>query len=58
MVDHPDALIVGVVVSFVSGLAAIAFLVRFLRGHSLAWFVPYRLALAGIIVAAVTVGAL
>jgi len=56
--DHPDALVVGFLVSFVSGLAAIAFLVRFLRGHSLGWFVPYRLALAGIIVAAVTAGAL
>ncbi len=56
--EHPDALVVGFVVSFVSGLAAVAFLVRFLRGHTLAWFVPYRLALAGVIVAAVAAGAL
>ncbi len=56
--DHPDALAVGFVVSFVSGIAAIAFLVRFLRGHSLAWFVPYRLALAGVILAAVMAGRL
>ncbi len=56
--EHPEALAVGFVVSFVSGIAAIAFLVRFLRGHSLAWFVPYRLALAGAIVAAVAAGIL
>ncbi len=56
--DHPDALVVGFVVSLVSGLAAVAFLVRFLRGHSLVWFVPYRLALAAVIVAAVAAGAL
>ncbi len=56
--EHPDTLVVGFLVSFLSGLAAIAFLVRFLRGHSLAWFVPYRLALAGAIVAAVAAGAL
>jgi len=56
--EHPDALAVGFVVSFVTGIAAIAFLVRFLRGHSLAWFVPYRLALAGVIVAAAAMGAL
>lgn len=54
--EHPDALAVGFVVSFMSGIAAIAFLVRFLRGHSLAWFVPYRLALAGVIVAAAAAG--
>lgn len=58
VLEHPDALAVGFVVSFVTGLAAIAFLVRFLRGHSLAWFVPYRLVLAGVIVAAVAAGAL
>jgi len=56
--EHPDALAVGFVVSFVTGIAAIAFLVRFLRGHSLAWFVPYRLVLAGVIVAAAAAGAL
>ena len=56
--EHPDALAVGFVVSFVTGLAAIAFLVRFLRGHSLAWFVPYRLVLAGVIVAAAAAGVL
>lgn len=55
---RPDALVVGFAVSFLTGLASIAFLVRFLRHHSLAWFVPYRLALAGVIVAAVAAGVL
>lgn len=58
MFDRPDALLVGLGVSFVSGLLAIAFLVRFLRSHSLAWFVPYRLALALMIVLAIGTGAL
>lgn len=58
ILDHPDALVVGFLVSFLSGLAAVAFLVRFLRGHSLVWFVPYRLALAGAILAASAAGTL
>jgi undecaprenyl-diphosphatase len=45
----PDVLAAGFVVSFVSGLAAVAFLVRFLRTHSLNWFVAYRLILAAIV---------
>ena len=55
---HPDVLAVGFAVSFVSGLAAVAFMVRFLRGHSLNWFVAYRLVLAAVIVAAVASGLL
>lgn len=49
---------VGFVVSFLSGLAAVAFMVRFLRGHSLNWFAAYRLVLAAGIVVAVVAGAL
>jgi undecaprenyl-diphosphatase len=45
----PDVLAAGFVVSFVSGLAAVAFLVRFLRTHSLNWFVAYRLILAAVV---------
>lgn len=56
--DRPDALAIGFMVSFLSGLAAVTLLVRFLRTHSLVWFVPYRLALAGVIVAAMAAGAL
>jgi undecaprenyl-diphosphatase len=48
----PDVLAVGFVVSFVSGLAAVAFLVRFLRTHSLTWFVAYRLILAAVVLIA------
>jgi undecaprenyl-diphosphatase len=54
--DHPDVLAVGFVISFVSGLAAVAFLIRFLRTHSLNWFVAYRLALAALVAIAVLVG--
>jgi undecaprenyl-diphosphatase len=47
----PDVLAVGFVVSFISGIAAVAFLVRFLRAHSLIWFVPYRLIVAAFAIA-------
>jgi len=46
----PDVLAAGFVVSFLSGLAAVAFMVRFLRTHSLNWFVAYRLILAAVVV--------
>jgi undecaprenyl-diphosphatase len=49
---------VGFVLSFLSGLAAVAFMVRFLRGHSLNWFVAYRLVLAAVIVVLVVAGVL
>jgi undecaprenyl-diphosphatase len=48
----PDVLVVGFGLSFLSGVAAVAFLVRFLRTHSLNWFVVYRLALAAVVIAA------
>jgi undecaprenyl-diphosphatase len=48
---QPDIVIAGFVVSFVSGIAAVAFLIRFVRGHSLNWFVGYRLLLAAVVVA-------
>jgi len=52
----PDVLAVGFLVSFVSGLAAVAFLVRFLRTHSLNWFVAYRLLLAAVVLIALAAG--
>jgi len=55
---QPDVLTVGFVLSFLSGLAAVAFMVRFLRAHSLNWFVAYRLVLAAAIVAAIAAGML
>jgi undecaprenyl pyrophosphate phosphatase UppP len=39
-------LAVGFGLSFLFGLLAVAFMVRFLRAHSLVWFVPYRLIVA------------
>ena len=55
---QPDVLGVGFVLSFISGLAAVAFMVSFLRGHSLNWFVTYRLVLAAVIVVLVVAGVL
>jgi undecaprenyl-diphosphatase len=37
--------VVGTLVSFVVAYAAIAWLLRFVAGHSIVWFVPYRLVL-------------
>ena len=53
-----DVVAIGFAVSFVSGLAAVAFMVRYLRSHTLNIFVVYRVALAIVIIAAVTIGAL
>ena len=58
LLARPDIAAAGFLVAFVSGFLAIAFLMRFLRTHSLAWFVPYRLALAAAIVVAMAVGAI
>ncbi len=53
-----DVLAIGFFVSFLSGLAAVAFMVRYLRGHSLNIFVGYRVALAVVILVAVAMGTL
>lgn len=56
LLARPDVAAAGFLVAFVSGFAAIAFLMRFLRTRSLVWFVPYRLALAAVIVLAMVLG--
>jgi len=43
--------LVGTVVSFVVAYAAIAWLLRFVAHHSIAWFVPYRVALGLLLLA-------
>lgn len=53
---QPDLVLVGVSASFLSGFAAVAFLMRFLRTNSLAWFIPYRLALAAALLVAALLG--
>src|SRR5258708_6081555 len=53
-----DVVAIGFVVSFVSGVAAVAFLVRYLRTHSLRIFVIYRVVLAIVILVALALGAL
>ncbi|HEY8655255.1 MAG TPA: undecaprenyl-diphosphatase UppP [Candidatus Limnocylindria bacterium] len=55
---HLDVVVIGFAVSFASGLAAVAFMVRFLRSHSLGWFVGYRLLLAAAIIAGIAAGLL
>ena len=52
LLARPEPLLVGFVASFISGIIAIWGLVRFLRRNSLAWFVPYRFALAAAILVA------
>ena len=54
----PGILAIGFGISFISGLLAVAFMVRFLRTNSLNWFVAYRLILAVAIVIGLTVGVL
>lgn len=49
---NATALVVGFAIAMVSGLAAIAVLLRFLRRHSLTLFVAYRVALAALVVVA------
>jgi undecaprenyl-diphosphatase len=53
-----DVVAIGFAVSFLSGLAAVAFMVRYLRGHSLTIFAVYRVALAVVILIALALGAL
>ncbi len=53
-----DIVAIGFAVSFLSGIAAVAFMVRYLRTHSLNIFVGYRVALAIVILVAVALGAL
>lgn len=54
--SEPAVLAVGFVVSFLAGLAAVAFLLRFLRRHSLNWFVAYRLLLAAAVAITLLLG--
>src|SRR5204863_3780915 len=49
--------IVGTVVSFVVAYASIAWLLRFVAHHSIVAFVPYRIALGLIVIAALVAGA-
>lgn len=53
-----DVVAIGFAVSFVSGFAAVAFLVRYLRTHSLRVFVIYRVVLAVVILVALAMGVL
>jgi undecaprenyl-diphosphatase len=45
----PGVAVVGIVVAFVVAYASIAWLLRFVAHHKITWFVPYRLALGGLL---------
>ena len=47
---------VGTVVSFVVAYATIAWLLRFVAGHPITWFVPYRVVLGLIVIALLVTG--
>lgn len=53
---EPQVALAGFLVAFVAGLAAVAFMMRFLRTNSLNWFIPYRLALAVLLLIAAAMG--
>lgn len=48
--------LVGTIVSFVVAYATIAWLLRFVAGHSIARFVPYRVVAGALVLTAVTAG--
>jgi undecaprenyl-diphosphatase len=48
--------IVGTVVAFVVAYATIAWLLRFVAHHPITWFVPYRIALGGLLLVLLTTG--
>ena len=54
---EPQIALVGFAVSFLAGLAAVAFMVRFLRTNSLNWFIPYRMTFALVLLLAALMGA-
>ena len=51
-----DVVLIGFGVSFLAGLAAVAFMVRYLRTHSLNVFVIYRILLAIVVIIALVLG--
>jgi undecaprenyl-diphosphatase len=51
-------LVIATVLAFVSGYAAIAWLLRFLTSHSLVVFVVYRVALGVLVLVLVSSGAI
>jgi len=50
------SLVVGTVVSFVVAYASIAWLLRFVAGHRITLFVPYRLAVGGVLLVLLAIG--
>ena len=51
-------MVVGTVVAFVVAFASVAWLLRFVAHHTIAWFVPYRVVLGVAILALLGAGAI
>ena len=47
---------VGTLVSFVVAYVSVAWLLRFVAHHSIAWFVPYRVVLGGALLVLLSAG--
>ena len=50
--------LVGTAVSFVVAYASVAWLLKFVAHHSIAWFTPYRIALGALLIALLATGAM
>jgi len=50
--------LVGTAVSFVVAYASVAWLLKFVAHHSIAWFTPYRVALGALLIALLATGAM
>jgi undecaprenyl-diphosphatase len=50
--------LVGTAVAFVVAYATVAWLLKFVAHHPITWFVPYRIALAGLLIVLLTTGAM
>jgi undecaprenyl-diphosphatase len=48
--------LVGIVVAFVVAYASIAWLLKFVAGHPITWFIPYRLGLGGLLIVLLATG--
>jgi undecaprenyl-diphosphatase len=48
--------VVGIVVAFVVAYASIAWLLRFVAGHAITWFIPYRVGLGVLLIVLLATG--
>jgi undecaprenyl-diphosphatase len=48
--------VVGIVTAFVVAYASIAWLLRFVAGHAITWFIPYRVGLGVLLIVLLSTG--